>query len=374
MSVRSIVLPLALFAAIALSTAARAEIAAVAIDNKLVNENGVTKPAENPKPDGVIFFDTSTTPPKMLGRIEAPTSAGGPPSTVAVSRDERMAIVTGGPANTVTLVDLSGDAPEVVDSIQAGAAPAGVSFTPDGRLALVANRGDGTVSVLSISGKTLKLAGTVTVGDADSQPSHAAITPDGKMALVTLQGVHGVAILDIDGDTVSVRDQELLTPGVRPYAVDITPDGRLAAVGNMGRTVGDVDTVALVDLTADPVRVVNIVPVGVEPEAVTFSPDGKYLAIGMQDGSQFPKDAWFYNDGGKLSLYAVNGHDLKKLDETRIGHWTQGVAFSANGRQIYVQSMSERDIQIFGWNGKRLKDTGEHIDLKGGGAAMQTAY
>jgi DNA-binding beta-propeller fold protein YncE len=357
MSVRTTLLPLALLAVSALATAAHAQIAAVAIDNKMVNEDGVTKPVTNPAPDSVIFFDTSATPPKELGRIEAPTSAGGPPSTVAISKDESLAIVTGGPADTVTLVDLSGGKPNVADSIKAGKAPAGVSFTPDGKTALVANRGDGTVSVISISGKKLKLIGTVTVGDAESQPSHAAITPDGKMALVTLQGEYGVAILDINGQTVTLRDQDLLTPGVRPYGLDITPNGKLAVVGNMGRTVGDVDTVALVDLTADPVRVVNIVPVGVEPEAVIFSPDGKYLAVGMQNGSQFPKDAWFYNDGGKLSLYAVDGHDLKKLDDTRIGHWTQGVVFSPDGKEIYVQSMLERDIQVFDWNGKRLKDT-----------------
>jgi len=374
MSVRSIVLPLALLAATALSTQAQAQIAAVAIDNKMVNENGVTKAAVNPAPDSVIFFDMSATTPRELGRIEAPTSAGGPPSTLAITKDESLAIVTGGPADTVTLVDLSSGKPKVADSIKAGKAPAGVSITPDGKTALVANRGDGTVSVLAISGKTLKLVDTVTVGEAGSEPSHAAITPDGKVALVTLQGEYGVAVLDIDGQTVTVRDQELLTPGVRPYGLDITPDGELAVVGNMGRTVGDVDTVALVDLTADPVRVVNIVPVGVEPESVVFSPDGRYLAVGMQNGSQFPKDAWFYNDGGKLSLYAVDGHELKKLDETRIGHWTQGVAFSPDGRKIYVESMLERDIQIFDWNGKRLKDTGQHIDLSGGGAAMQTSY
>lgn len=373
MSVRSTTLSLALLAATTLSGAAQAQIAAVAIDRKLVNVDGVTSSPSNPKPDTVLFLDTSTNPPKELGIIEAPTSAGGPPSTVAVTRDESLALVTGGPANTVTLVDLSGGKPKVADSIQAGAAPAGGSFSPDGKMALVANRGDGTVSVFAIEGKKLKLKETITLGDKSVSPSSAAISPNGEIALVTEDVNNGLAVLDIDGDKITVRDG-LLTTGVHPYGLDFSPDGSLVAVGNMGRAVGDIDTISLIDMTADPIRTVNTITVGVEPEAVMFSPDGKYLAVGLQDGSQMPQDSYFFNDGGQLQVYAVDGHQLTLLDKARIGHWSQGVVFSADGKQIYVQTMKEGEIEIYDWDGVSLTDTGQRIDLKGGGGAMQTSY
>ena len=371
---RQLLLTATLLAATTLTSAAQAQIAAVAIDRKLINTDGRTMPAQNPKPDSVMFLDTSSFPPKVLGEVEAPTTAGGPPATVAVYKDDSMAIVTGGPAQAVTLVDLTGGKPKVVDQVKGGVGCAGVSFTPDGKMALVANRGEGTVSVFAIDNLKLKLLDTVTMGDTSVSPSFAAVSPDGKVALVTEDANNAVAILDIDGQKVTARPG-LLTTGVHPYNLDFSPDGRLAVVGNMGRAVGDDDTVSLIDMTADPIRTVNTISVdGVEPEAVMFSPDGKYLIVGLQDGSQMPADSSFYHDGGQLQIYAVNGHDLKLLDKARIGHWTQGAVFSADGSKIYVQSMREGDIQIFDWDGTTLKDTGAHIDLKGGGAAMQTSY
>lgn len=374
MSMRSAILPLALLAATAFTATAQAQIAAVAIDRKLINTDGHVMPAKNPKPDSVMFLDTSAFPPKVLGSIEAPTTAGGPPATVAVYKDNSMAIVTGGPAQAVTLVDLRGGKPKVADRVKGGVGCAGVSFTPDGKMALVANRGEGTVSVFAIDHMKLRLLDTVSLGDKSVSPSYAAVSPDGKVALVTEDANNAVAVLDIDGQTVTAR-KGLLTTGVHPYNMDFSPDGSLVAVGNMGRAVGDDDTVSLIDMTANPIRTVNTISVdGVEPEAVMFSPDGKYLIVGLQDGSQMPKDSSFYHDGGQLQIYAVNGHQLKLLDKARIGHWTQGAAFSADGSKIYVQSMREQNIQIFDWDGTTLKDTGQTIDLHGGGAAMQTSY
>ena len=86
------------------------------------------------------------------------------------------------------------------------------------------------------------------LGPATSGPSHVAFTPDGKMALVTRDGDSAVSVLSIDGEKVTYNKRDLF-PGIRPYGLVITPDGKTAVVGLVGRGAGDNDAIASIDLT-----------------------------------------------------------------------------------------------------------------------------
>lgn len=81
----------------------------------------------------------------------------------------------------------------------------------------------------------------------------------------------------------------------------------------------------------------------------------------------------FYNDAGTLVLLRLSATTLTRLAEAPIGHWSQGVAFSADGRTIVVGNMVERDLQVFELAGGTLRDTGIRIKVKGGAAAIRTA-
>ena len=83
-------------------------------------------------------------------------------------------------------------------------------------------------------------------------------------------------------------DKRPLTTGIAPYTLDISPDGKLAAVSNMGRGDGDVDSVSLIDLGAQPMRVIQTLDVGRSPEGLKWSPDGRFLAVGCQNGTTKP--------------------------------------------------------------------------------------
>ena len=61
------------------------------------------------------------------------------------------------------------------------------------------------------------------------------------------------------------------------------------------------------------------------------------------------------------------------VKEAPIGHWSQGVAFSADNHVILVTNMVEKDIQVFQWDGKILNDSGHRIKVKGGPVAIRTA-
>jgi DNA-binding beta-propeller fold protein YncE len=81
----------------------------------------------------------------------------------------------------------------------------------------------------------------------------------------------------------------------------------------------------------------------------------------------------FFNDAGKLVLLRVTGNDLSRLDEARIGHSSQGAAFSSDGKHVFVGNRVEKEIQILSLDGTTLRDTGVRIGVKGGPAAIRFA-
>lgn len=365
------------------AAAAEAQLAVSSNDNKLVLVNGVSTVVANPAADTITVIDLNVFPPRVVAEIPVPGSVVGPPLNVAIAPDESIALVTSAmkidpadatkqvPDNRLSVVDLKARPPAVIATLETGKGPAGVSINRQGTLALVANRSEGTVSVFGISGKTLTPTGVVKLGDDKSLVSHPAISPDGKMALVTRYGDHLVSVLTIEGTKVDVAKRDM-TAGIQPYAVDIASTGDVAVVANIGRGAGDADTVSLIDLRVKPPRVVDTITVGQTPEGMILSPDGKLAAVVVMNGSNKAKDSPYFNDAGKLVLVRVDGGKLSRVAEAPIGHWSQGAAFSADGKTILVQNMVEKDIQVFRWDGGRLTDSGQRIKVGGGAAGIRT--
>lgn len=363
--------------------AASAQLAVTSNDNKVVLDNGVTKIVPNAPPDTASIIDLKVSPPRVVAELPVPGSVVGPPLSVAVAPDESIALVTAStkidpndptktvPDNRVSVIDLKATPPAVIATLEAGRSAAGVSINRQGTLALVANRGEGTVSVFTIQGKTVTPAGTVTIADEKSGTSHAAFTPDGRMALVTRDGDHKISVLAIDGTKVEYTKRDM-SAGLRPYGIDVSSRGDFAAVANIGLGQGDTDTVSLIDVRARPPRVVDTISVGQTPEGVKISPDGSVIAVVVMNGSNKPKESPFYNDAGRLVMLRATGMRLSKVAEAPLGHWSQGAAFSPDGRTILVGNMVEKDLQVFSWDGAALKEIGR-LKVNGGPAAVRTA-
>jgi DNA-binding beta-propeller fold protein YncE len=353
-------------------------------DNKVTLVNGVTTVVKSPPPDTLTVIDIKSWPPQVVAELDVPGSVVGPPFSVALTPDESLALVTANEKldpndptkrianNTMSVVDLKATPPKIIATLETGKNPAGVSITRQGALALVANRGEGSVSLYTIQGKTVTPAGKVSIADDKSGTSHATISPDGKLALVSRDGDDRISVLSIAGAKVEYTKRDL-SAGLRPYGIDIASNGAFAAVANIGRGSGDADTVSLIDLKAQPPRVVSTVTVGQTPEGIKISPDGTIVAVVVMNGSNKPKDSPFFADAGKLVLLRVSGMDLSRFAEAPIGHWSQGAAFSPDGKHVFVGNMVEKDIQVFSLDAGTLRDTGVRIAVKGGPAALRTA-
>jgi DNA-binding beta-propeller fold protein YncE len=330
-----------------------------------------------PGPDTVTVIDVKSYPPKIKATFEAPGSVVGPPGAIWISADESWGIVTsatkadagsktGGisPDDRVAVFDLTDNPPKVVQSLTSGPGATQVRVSPNGTVALIANRAEGTVSVFTVKDKRLTAVGKVDTGNAKSLPS-AVVFVDDKSAILSRSGDNMVNVLHVDGTNVTI-DPRPITAGVGPYTMDINAAHTLAAVSNMGRGDGDADSVSLIDLTSKPYRVVGNFGVPSGPEPLRFSPDGQFLAIGAQNGSTKPAGHPFHHDNGLLGVYAVEGQSLRKVAEAPIGGWAEAVAFSRDGGTVLIQSMQDRKIEVFRWDGKNLTH-GESLTVEGAG-------
>jgi DNA-binding beta-propeller fold protein YncE len=366
-----------------LTVGAAAQIAVSANDNKVINVDGKNTIVQNAPDDTATIIDLGAKPPKVIAELKAPASVVGPPQSVAVSRDESIALVTGAikidsadpkkttANNRVSVIDLKAKPPAVIATLEAGAAPSGLSINPAGTLALVANRNDGTVSIFTITGKTLTPAGKIDFGNPKSGPSHVAFTPDGKHALVTRDGDHRISLLAIDGAKVE-DTKKYMVAGFRPYSIGISPKGTVAVLTNQGGGQGDNDLISVVDLKQNPPRIVDTISVEQIPEGATISPDGNYVAVVMQNGSNKPRSHPNYHKGSVLKIFRINGTKLTVAAQAEFGGWGQGVVWSKDGKTLLAQSMLDKALDVFAFDGKKLKKTGT-IKVNGGPAGIRTA-
>jgi DNA-binding beta-propeller fold protein YncE len=259
---------MALVALPLLYSAAGAQIVVSSNDAKAVLVNGVLTVPPNPGDDTVTVIDLGASPPKIIAELKAPSSVVGPPQNVAITPDESLALVSANtkvnpadpkktvPDNRLTVIDLKSNPPAVIATIETDLGPAGMSINRAGTLALVANRNAGTVSLFTISGKAVSAAGNVDLGDPKSGPSSVAFTPDGKTALVTRDGDHKISVLSVDGNKVT-DTKRVLTGGYRPYAIQVSPKGDIAVVGNQGANSGDIEVINVIDLTGKAPRIAH---------------------------------------------------------------------------------------------------------------------
>ncbi|MGF1476543.1 MAG: YncE family protein [Geminicoccaceae bacterium] len=365
---------LAMTTSLGLSLAARADLAVVAGDDtiRVVDGEIVIDPEGQ---QTLSFIDLMGEAPRLVSSIDVGNSLFGPPVNVAITPDRKIALLSQAlkvgetdngpglvPSNLVQVLDLEAEPPMVIDRVEVGLQPSGLSIHPDGTAALVATVAGQAVVVLQIDGKDVSVAGKVDLG---GDVTHVAFTPDGKQALATKFEDHFVAILDVDGTEVVHREPDIPV-GLYPFNLAISPDGGLAIVANAGkggRSDGHVDTVTVIDLDAEPPRIIDHITVGEAPEGIAFSPDGAIAVVGLLDGGDSPLDAHEYRSQGRIVVLGIDGKRVTEIEKISLGGIPESLAFSPDGRWLLVGNLLDKTISVLEVSGRKVRKTERTIPL-----------
>jgi DNA-binding beta-propeller fold protein YncE len=349
----------------------------VGIDEKVTwDDDGKTVLAA-PGKDAVLIVDLANPEaPKIVASLPLENSVVGPPVNVDIDPTGSVALVADSvdvvkdgnalkqvPDNKIFVIDMKAEPPKLAATITGGKQPSGLNFSPSGKMALVANRADNSVSVLSVNGTDVKITDTISFPDS---VAHVMFTPDGKRALAVRFPAHKVSVLDVVGDKVTYNKVDLPT-GQWPYNIVVTPDSKLALTsdnGGAGSSDGSVDTTSVIDLEANPPRIIDRVVVGDGPEGLAISPKGNLAVAAILRGSNMKK-AFFYQKNGSLSILKIDGKKVTKTQDIEVGGLPEAVAFTPDGKYLLAGNYLDQDFSILKVDGTKVTDTGKRFKVPG---------
>jgi DNA-binding beta-propeller fold protein YncE len=349
----------------------------VGLDEKLLWDDDGKPVLAAPGKDQVLIVDLADPEnPKTVVSLPLKNSVIGPPVNVDIDPTGTVALVADSvdvvkegdalkqvPDSKIYVIDLKSNPPKLAATITGGKQPSGLSFSPDGKMALVANRADNSISVLSVNGTDLKIIDTVAMPDS---VAHVAFTPDGKRALVARFPAHKISVLDLTGDRVSYNNIDLPT-GLWPYNVAVAPNSKIALTsdnGGAGSSDGSVDTTSVIDLEANPPRIIDRVVVGDGPEGLAISPRGDLAVSVILRGSNMKK-AFFYERNGSVSVLKIDGKKVTKIGDIEVGGLPEAAMFTPDGKYILVGNYITQDFSILKVDGTNVTDIGKRFQVPG---------
>ncbi len=347
-------------------------------DQRFVLADGAGTIREQPAPGSMTVVRLGAE--ARATQVEpVPCSVIGPPTSIAVTPDGRLALVTNSmrldpsdasrqvPDDRVSAVRLTGETPRVEREVVVGRQPSGIEVSRDGRFALVANRADGTVTPIRIDGDRLKAEPAVEVAPAAASVSDVAIAPDGRTALVTLTAQGRVVPLRLDdGRVVEVGDA--MEMGGEPYAIAFLPDGRHAVVADVSQR----GELVLLEVSGGMAREVDRVYAGIAAEGLAVSPWDGTIAVTCLQNSLHPPDSPTRQEHGKLVVLRAQDGVLTIVDVAAVPRIPQAVTFADNGQKLVVGCNEEQQLAVYELRGGVIHDTGVRVPTAGAPAALHT--
>jgi DNA-binding beta-propeller fold protein YncE len=156
----------------------------------------------------------------------------------------------------------------------------------------------------------------------------------------------------------------------------VSPDGKIALTadnGGSGSSDGSVDTTSVVDLEANPVRIIDRVVVGDGPEGMAFSPKGDLAVAAILAGSN-NKHAYFYHPNGSLSILKVDGKKVTKTQDIEVGGLPEAVLFTPDGKYLLAGNFLSQDFSILKVDGTNVTDTGKRFKVPGHPASARMGH
>ena len=202
--------------------------------------------------------------------------------------------------------------PTLGPTVQVGSTPGYMEIAPSGEFAYIANRAAGVLTVFD----TTRNLPTGLIPVPDGGPQFVAFAPDGARAYVSIFNqdytLNEVGVLDTSTGTFIAR----IPTGKRPFALDVSPDGRKVYVPNH-----DSGSLTVIDTATNTVS--NTIAMAPNPHWVDFSPDGTRLYAANHESNVITTvDA---SNDAVLATVAVG-----KSPHSIIRHTTKPLVFNAN--------------------------------------------
>ena len=331
-------------------------------------------------PDSVLVLNASDPAhPQIQTQIHMVNSVWGPPVNLQITPDGHLGLVTeavvpvrkdskwiAGSGNLLHLIDM--DTLKPLPDVKVGLMPQGLAIRHDGKLALLCNRNGHSISVLRIAGKSVTQIAEVPVGD-----EAAAITfvPHSNRAFFVKNLANRIGVLEINGEKVTYDPARDMPAGFKPYNIAATPDGKLALVAN-NSIPGNTATVTVLDASGPHPHVIQSVDVGDGPEGFAMAPDGSSFAVALLHGGFTAHDYWAYHKNGGVVMLKIDGGRARLMPgEIKVGEMPEGIAYSRDGRYLYVGDFNNRLLHVMKVATGGLMDTGTTLALPGHPGSMR---
>jgi DNA-binding beta-propeller fold protein YncE len=285
-----------------------------------------------------------------------PSSVIGPPY-IAVSDHGRFGFIVSNGAgifnpekkNLLSVIDLQSATLAVMQKVEIPG-PWMAALHPDGKHLIVPCATGFQVFEIRNSGITLikdnKIGRAVQALDINSA---------GDLIIATVTEPNGrdfsrVALFNYHDGTIENRAEVKTGPDLpqfdRPWTPRITPDGKRALIANGGGwgSKGTLDDVLSVDLTAaQPTVTEALRQVGDGIESLAIHPSGRMAVIACLE--ELPPFA--HNTYSHLAVADLTSKPLRILYELDVEAVPEGIAFTPDGAQLFVQFTSANHIAVF---------------------------
>jgi DNA-binding beta-propeller fold protein YncE len=189
----------------------------------------------------------------------------------------------------------------------------------------------------------------------DVSPTGDRIIATGSSKSGTGLGVH---LFRYENGVIEHIDEVKVRPGLpafdKPFSLRFSPDGKRVLVPNGGGegTKGRLDAVLSIDLTVDPPVVTEVIPqVADGIESLAFHPAGHMAVIACLE--EIPLVA--HNAYSHLAVLDLTTKPARLLYNVDIEAVPEGIEFTPDGSQLFVQLTSANRIAMFDVEGFLLK-------------------
>ncbi|HEY8565503.1 MAG TPA: YncE family protein [Beijerinckiaceae bacterium] len=134
-----------------------------------------------------------------------------------------------------------------------------------------------------------------------------------------------------------------------PSNLQITPDGRLGLVASSVtmRQEGEAwyaqadDRLHVIDLEADPPRLVETIRVGRQPSGLAIHPSGRLALVGNREGKS-------------VSVLAIEGRSVRQIAEVPLGDAVAAVTFTPDGKRALAAKNLAAKVAVLAVDGTRV--------------------